>query len=204
MNNQFSNKYSPLFPLLTVVMCIGLSYFLINPFINRIRAVNTDIQLKNNELGQMDQKINDLNYLKDQFNKSLPDLKLLNTALPGGKKIDEIIIQFNNIAKNSNTTISSFKPSNKGANGSIGLDLSVNGSYDDIINFINSLENNARLISIKTLTLSPSSKKDITGSVQAILTVEVLDLSSLLTTADQKTASSSSKSTFGAKESNNE
>jgi len=177
MNQQNKNQYSPLYPLLTVVICIGIAYLAISPLIGELKEININTKAKNIEISEMEKKVNDLKYLSKEFSESQEEIAKLKASLPKEKKIDEFIVQIVNMVNNAGLSISSIRPvSKKELPNKIIIDVNVSGNYENLLLLMDYLENNARLVNVYAINISKANSEELTGVVDAKITLGIIEV----------------------------
>lgn len=176
------NLYSPLLPLLIVVIIIGLGYLVIQPLITTLKDLNTKIAARSEQITQMESKISNLKYLKGEFAKATADLDLLNIAIPKDSQMPEILMQLAQIAGKSGVQITSINPkSGEGEN----LSINTQGDFASISSFIENLEKNLRPITIRAISFTSSKNQEGVSTMTANISLEVFTLPSSSTSSDK-------------------
>ncbi len=160
--NLKGGKISGIIFVLVAAM-VGLGYFLnivLIPDVHRRQSLLTEKELtldaKNVELASVQE-------LDRTFETIKEEADLAVDALPSEKQIPDILYQFTAIAdelklKTNNLTVSTVPVVNpRSVAQSIVINLSLTGSFADLLAYLTALENSLRLINISTVSISGSS-----------------------------------------------
>jgi Tfp pilus assembly protein PilO len=145
-----------LFPLLISIICLTIGYFIIFPKIDELKLINTQIEAKNQNISEIQEKITNLNALKNEFTNNSGTLESVNLALADSSQLAEIIEQVTGISQKSGMNLKSIKPDSKQLNNELLINLSLQGDYSSLINFTENVEKNLRPISVKSISMSMS------------------------------------------------
>lgn len=173
MDKQKTSGYSPLLPVLIAVIIIALVYYVISPFVNSVKELNTDLIVKAQEITAMEEKINDLKIIKDKFEQDNETLDLLNTAMPQDEEIDSFLVQLSQMADNASLIVDSIQPGEKDTEGMPTVTISVQGDYENVALFIEYLENNVRPLTIKSIDISSDKSGKEISIVSATIEIEI-------------------------------
>ncbi len=150
--------------LVTSVLAGSLAYYQAATGINRqsqsLRRDLADIQLSS-------ERIDQLKLLTNNYNSLLPELPLIDKALPKAKKQSEIVLQIKQVASESGMSVPSFsfpvseKPPTatsqttpSGPVLALPIDLQLTGTYSQMRSFLEKLENLDRYNNITSLVIS--------------------------------------------------
>ncbi|MCX6811582.1 MAG: GspMb/PilO family protein [Candidatus Berkelbacteria bacterium] len=175
-------KYKTIIYIVLAVIVVGLLiYFVFIPQINSILLIWTKNSIKQNQISTLQKEKADLDKLKQEEVNAENLSNALIVILPDKKDTGRFIINVEALAKNTNTDFSdikfseekkttqastssedtSTKKSNvKAVNTStskfkeLTVEMTVKGSYTDVINFLKGLEKINRAISIEKADLS--------------------------------------------------
>lgn len=148
-----------------------LGFTLINSSINT-KLNNYHIELA--KISLADETLDNLVKLHNQYDKITPLIPKLYAVLPNTKQQSEVIVQLQQIARNSGLTIngisflstssmpSSISQTQKTSSGFLALPINLQlvGSYEQLHNFLQQIENLNRYISISTLTINRNEGKN--------------------------------------------
>ncbi len=161
--------------VLTLVAAIILGLFAISPTISTI--ANLQKQIDDNIFvdQKLQQKINNLSSLQQKYIEVQNDLPVITDAIPASAQIPLLVAQVQTVAKDANLKLDSFqtfelnlsketKPAKNYSSFDFGL--SVEGSYQQITDFLNNLTNFQRIILITNISISKSTTTDNNGALQ--------------------------------------
>ena len=158
--------YMELFLTLLAISLFGL--FAIRPTVKTIGNLIKEIEAKNETLKIMDEKINNLNIAKDLFTKEAGKIKLVNDAVPNQPKPDILALQIEQLSIEKKVVIDSMSIVGVTILGEsddnkqdISLSLSVTGTYFDLINFAESLQELRRPIRYDGISLTPEKAEGV-------------------------------------------
>lgn len=151
--------------LLSLATIIIFSIFALRPTLITIAKLYKDIDYKSEVITKMDSKIENLKIAQDYLNRSSQSLTKLSEAVPDGPQPESTYRQFEGI--NSNNLPITYLNINKAdllktptsMEGSIGISLSFNGNFPEIIYFVESIEKLRRQISLSSLVISTQNTK---------------------------------------------
>mgnify|MGYP006279353789 CR=1 FL=1 len=180
--------------LVLIVLSFGLVFFAILPLWDSIKLTKTQISEKEDRLDKVEGVVNKANELKGDYEKLKSKKEKLNLAIPERKKSSHLLIQLEEMAFNNGLLLSDInfgassgseakknnlqnqkEKSIKNVNLPSGVsvftaNVSINSSYGALKNFLKALENNIRIIDIKSIGLSTAgSSNSFTGSNSDIL-----------------------------------
>lgn len=143
-----------IYPLLVVLICGALSYWVISPKISTLRDFNTKISAKEKDTVALQEKIDNLKILQKQFTSSPADVELLNLAITEDSQIPEIIEQILAISNKSGMIVKSIRPDYRQTTGETIINITARGDYPNLIGLISGLEKNLRLTSVKSINMN--------------------------------------------------
>lgn len=184
---------------LCIIFIIVMVFFVIKPFISKLKDQNIQIKISEIEYREKKQKVDNFPTLKSEMEKNKDNIQKLSLALPQEQNIPEILIQLQTISQTSKLPIFSISPSAKeftqkttatkssqeeeatketatekrpsqSANLPIVTPLTVSMSFEpagfgEFLSFLQNIENNLRIMSIKTFNLSADEKGRLTSSL---------------------------------------
>jgi Tfp pilus assembly protein PilO len=176
----------PLSFILAVIIFVSLSL----PSFNEARSKQTDIiDQKQQEYDQEVAINNNIDQLKTAYEGKEEEKDLILQALPKNNEVKSLIVQYYDILDNNQMYYESIafgieeksdQTESKIAKlpqvKPIEIEIQVSGTYNDVKNFIQSIENSVRLANIKDLNLSFESKQgsEETGLFIDVMTAELL------------------------------
>lgn len=148
-NNQSSNII-----LLGILIILAVAYFVINPSVGKIKDLNIKVNAKTIEVQKMQEKLDALELLKNKFNQSQEQVKKLGLAIPTENDMPEILVQLESMALKSGLKVNSIQPSKEGKKGVELINISMEGEYPPLVDFIDLTEKNIRLMTINSISLA--------------------------------------------------
>lgn len=169
-------------PIILVTAAVGLFVVFTNPTYQSIKGLRTQAAQYDDALD----KAQELRSIRDGllskrnlFNEN--DISRIEHALPNNVDNIRLIIDINNIAARHGLSLSSIAVSGVsdsstdrsalavGASGdevgSVGVNFSVNASYDDFLSFLHDLEHSLRIVDVESIEFSPGAGALSTYSV---------------------------------------
>jgi Tfp pilus assembly protein PilO len=149
--------------VLTLATAIILGLFAINPTFSTIANLQKQIDDNNFVQQKLQQKINNLAVLQEKYNSLQPDLSIVYDAIPKITMVPIFIAEVQAIAKNSSLTITSLqtsevKLSNQTPdNSSFDFTITANGTYHDMVKFLDTISHFQRVVAIKDISISTQS-----------------------------------------------
>lgn len=146
-----------------------LGIFAINPTL--VTIVDLQKQLADSQLvhEKLTTKMNNLSNLQQQYNLLAGDLPAIYDAIPQQASVPQFVAQVEAIAKKSTITITSLQVSQVpltagNANETTALSfvfaLEATGTYDNITNFLSTLTNFSRIVTLESVSVSKDPKQD--------------------------------------------
>ncbi|EKD56877.1 MAG: hypothetical protein ACD_58C00059G0002 [uncultured bacterium] len=149
-----------IYPLLVVLICALLGYWVISPKIAEIKEFNTSIAAKEQDTASLNEKIQNLKTLQKQFEAAPGDVEILNLAIADDPQMPEIIEQLTSMASKSGMTIKSIRPDYRDSTNETVVGVTLRGDYINLINYISETEKNLRPASVKSINLSSTTLQD--------------------------------------------
>ncbi len=149
--------------VLTIVAVIILAIFAINPTLSTIANLNKQLEDARFVSKRLQDKINDLSILQSKFNSIQEDLPLIYESVPKKSEAPKITGQIQAIAQAANVTIISTQISNitqaQAKFYYLDFNITLTGSYENIINFIDQLSNSQRITYIYNVSITKGQKE---------------------------------------------
>jgi Tfp pilus assembly protein PilO len=161
LKKEKAQKYITI--VLTLVTTIILGLFAINPTFSTIANLQKQIDDNNFVQQKLQQKINNLAVLQEKYSSLQPDLSIVYDAIPKTTMVPIFIAEVQAIAKNSSLTITSLqtaevKLSNQTPNNSsFNFTITANGTYQNMVKFLDTISHFQRIVAIKDITISTQS-----------------------------------------------
>jgi Tfp pilus assembly protein PilO len=137
--------------------------FAINPTVSTIINLRKQIEDSRHVDQQLAKKISDLTILQQKYNELQPDLPLILTSLPEKPQSTYLLGQIQSIVTKHTVQISSLASNEvqlskreEAAEGELTFDftLGITGSYENLSNFLATLSNFDRIVSLQSVTIS--------------------------------------------------
>jgi Tfp pilus assembly protein PilO len=167
LNQEKAKKFTTI--VLTLAMSIILGLFAINPTLSTVANLRKQIDDDTFVEQKLVEKITNLSVLQQNYTGIKNDLPVVYDAVPISAQIPPLVAEIQTIAKNSNVKLDNFQtftvdlsntvPTNKKYS-SFDFGFSSEGTYPDIINFMNQLSNFQRIITIDNISISTINNKD--------------------------------------------
>lgn len=171
------SKKSSFFGALFIVVALAAYVLFIRPISERVDALEADTQKKSTELEEINTKIKDFkNFESDlKLSTEVQRLEVLK-AVPTEMNQDEVIEDIIEIAKTYDIELNSISFSRGGTNKEAVKSLVVNasflGNYLDLIDFLEGLEQNARVLKVNSINVQIS-KLDISKIERASFSLSI-------------------------------
>lgn len=174
LKQEKTQKFTTL--ALTFLALSFFGIFAINPTISTIVRLRKEISDSQFTEAQLKQKILNLSSLSSQYTQIQQDLPVILSGVPQSPQIPLLAAQIQSLARDSNIKLDSLQtfqveaaqPSSVGKKySSFSFSLSSEGSYNQLVNFMQSLISMQRVVSIDTIALNK--KQDQSGIIQLSL-----------------------------------
>jgi Tfp pilus assembly protein PilO len=161
LKKEKAQKYITI--VLTLATAIILGLFAINPTFSTIANLQKQIDDNNFVQQKLQQKINNLATLQGKYSSLQPDLSIVYDAIPKTTMVPIFIAEVQSIAKNSSLTITSLQTSEVELsnqtpdNSSFNFTITANGTYQNMVKFLDTISHFQRIVAIKDITISTQS-----------------------------------------------
>lgn len=153
---------------LTLLAASIFGLFAINPTLSTITQLQKELEDDRFIDKKLEQKIASLSNLQQKYNLLENDIPIVLAALPQNPKSPLLIGQIQALAQTSNTKITKINVSEvelskiQGGNKypSFVFSVEIQGSYQQLTQFLNLLSSFERIVTIDTLSLSKSTEKN--------------------------------------------
>jgi len=157
---------SRIFPIISVAILLLIitgAVFLWWPKYQSFRAISQDLEVKTEQLRQKQEYFLKLNNLKAEIQNYQEEIAKINAALPEDFSFTDMFNYVMNVVSENGLVLRQLGaariPSQGQAAGteeqSVPLSFSVSGSYESLKNLLSALYQNARLINVKAIALTP-------------------------------------------------
>jgi len=155
--------------ILSIFTTAFFGFFAIRPTLVTIGGLLKEIKDKREVVAQMDQKIDNLNKAQTNYTRIKNDLDLVEESLPLDPDLPILIKQLESLARLSSVTIESVRFEKTNLQGEIekeesqtaGFSLALLGSYENLKEFLNSLDTLRRVISVESFAFSSKMEDEI-------------------------------------------
>ena len=152
--------------VLTIIALSFFGLFAINPTLSTIANLQKQLSDDKDVDRQLQDKINSLYALQERYAVIKPDLHYVLDSVPQNPQAPLLLADIQSLGNDSSVVFSNLQtlevevPSDLKTQKkyySFSFSLSANGGYDNLSNFIDSLSNMQRIVSLNTLTLTKGS-----------------------------------------------
>ncbi len=157
-----SSRMKPLIGVLLILVSLGVYVFLTRPVASGFDDIEAQIEAKNQETQNLKDKVSQF----DQIGKAL-DLSTevqrieILKSVPVSMQQDQVIRDLIDVAKNNDIELNSisFGQGNSGKEGisALRVNASFEGYYSDLLNFLESIEQNARTLRVSAVNVQLNS-----------------------------------------------
>jgi hypothetical protein len=139
------------FLLITIFLTTAIA-----PTASAISQLLGDLKLKETTTRSMKQKISNVVVAQENYSQAQEQFQILESSYPSNPKFYQTASTFSSISRQSNTPIKQLKYnlSNNQKDLSYGVNLIVDGSYQNFLNLINQVSQGRRLVDIDSITIS--------------------------------------------------
>ncbi len=149
-----------LFSFFLVIAMIAVGYFVINPYVNDVKSLNTKIDAKGTENQELEAKLASLQKLKKEFEENADTTKMLDLALPDNDMLAEVIESIRAIGEDSVVKITSIKQNQTKNSESTDIVISFESSYSSFKMFLDDVESNVRFVTPTKITLNETKNSE--------------------------------------------
>lgn len=164
--------------ILSLGAIILFAIFAIKPTILTIIDLNNEIKSKKNIVSKLKQKVIDLKTISNILQEESQALQLVDKAVPSNADIEQLVGQIERMAITDSVEIKNFSSSDVPLKGNLdkkekldelSVNFSLTGSYQNLFQFLKSIENLIRPVKIDSLIFNSSNTIDNTKVI--VLTV---------------------------------
>lgn len=173
-NKEKYNKYLELIPdfkrektqkfttvVLTVIAIIILAIFAINPTLSTIANLQKQLDDAKFVTNKLEEKINDLSILQTKYNNIQDDLPIVYESIPKNSEVPKITGQIQSVAKDSGVFLTNLQATDitksiKNDFFYYSFNLSIQGSYENILNFLDKLHSMQRITDAHNISIGQS------------------------------------------------
>jgi len=139
------------FLLITIFLTTAIA-----PTASAISKLLGELKSKETTTRSMKQKISNIVVAQDNYSQAQEQFQILESSYPSNPEFYQTASTFSSISRQSNTSIKQIKYSlsNNQKDLSYGVNLIINGSYQDFLSLINQVNQGRRLIDIDSIIIS--------------------------------------------------
>lgn len=153
-----TSAVKPIIGSLLIILAVAAYVFYVRPFSASVDVLKADIAAKEEEVKALSAKV-------QQYEAATKELGLSNeverfevtNSIPAGVRQDEVIRDLIDIAELNKISLSSLSfgkgKTQKEGISSLRISSSFSGSYEDLLDFLKSIEQNARLLRINSINV---------------------------------------------------
>lgn len=164
-----SSQLSQLFSILLLFLLIVGSVLFIFPLRDRIAELRVTEEQVKGDLVVLEQDYAELSALSEQVASSEATRESLSAAVPSGYAQDRLIFELSAIASDLGFKLNSMTFSDtvsEAYGNSVSIYANFTGSYEDLIAFLQKVENSERLMRVLTLNVQRTSTSDVAFNLQ--------------------------------------
>ncbi len=163
------SKYSSqLVSILLLILIIAGSVFFVLPMRENIASLKEEKSVADENLLTLQSQYDELNALSQEIAKSKSIQETLQKAVPVGIKQDELILELTDMAESLDFEVKvlSFSMRRDATYGNvISLSMSLNGTSDALIEYLQMLEAADRLLNVTSISIQQNNTESITFGV---------------------------------------
>jgi len=150
---------------------VGVIIFLDIPMVQNVLNINKDINVQQNLFDEKSEFIQTVKKLAEKYTGNEGVFKQLDFILPDNQDEPNLIVQLETIANNSGIVLSNIaiveekKEEGKTSDyGTANINLKLSGSYESFKSFLETVENNLRLIDIDSIDFNAQIKEGMVAN----------------------------------------
>lgn len=162
--------------ILAVVVAFGIMYFGLKPVLANYHEQRVLVGARTLEIKDLEKRKTDLGRLDGQLKKFGPQVNLLNLAVPSEPQYPEILAQVAALAEESQLILTSLQPQQgEVVNATaVPINLTVRGTFPNMLGFAERLENNLRPITVTSISLIESGDPDDASQLTATIQLRMV------------------------------
>lgn len=149
--------------VLTIIAIIMLAIFAINPTLSTIANLQKQLDDAKFVVERLDTKINNLSILQTKYETLKADLPIVYEAVPKTEEVAILTGQLQTVASENNVAIVSVQSSNFADSNDFSyfiFTVSMQGTYEDLMNFLNKIVNMQRIVYLDDINISTSGEEN--------------------------------------------
>lgn len=153
--------------MLSLGTIIVFAIFAIKPTILTIVEINNEIKAKEESIEKLQKKLINLQTANSILQNQAENLKLIDEAVPNSASLEQVAKQIEKLASSNSINLTSLtsadvviKGQEEKSENELSVSFSVNGDYQNLFTFLQSIENTRRPIKIGSLIFNISKSTD--------------------------------------------
>lgn len=149
--------------VLTIVAIIILAIFAINPTLSTIANLQKELDDAKFVVEKLDTKINNLSILQTKYETLKADLPIIYEAVPKTEEVALLTAQLQTVAAENNLAIVSIQSSDFFDSNNFSyftFNISMQGEYEDIVNFLNKVVNMQRIVDLNDINVTSAGEEN--------------------------------------------
>lgn len=155
--------------ILSILTVAFFGFFAIRPTLVTISGLLKEIKDKKAVVEQMDQKINNLTKAQINYSRIANELNLVGESLPQDPALPILIKQLESLARLSSVNLESIRYEKTNLQGELAkeesqatsFNIALTGSYQNLKQFLNSLDTLRRIISVESFAFNSKIEEEI-------------------------------------------
>lgn len=147
-------KIKKFIPVLLILTSVLILFFFTMPVFNKIKNLRSIIKTKQTEFQNQQERLRSF----EEFQKT-NGFEKLNQILPNQPEIPELMMQLETMASQNNLILKTINFTE--AQNEITGQITLAGSYQDLKNYLQALENNLRLIDVINLNFRAAKEESV-------------------------------------------
>lgn len=159
--NQHRSNIGPLIGVFLILVSVAGYAFFTRPLAGKVDQMQADVTLRTTEINDLKTKFDDVKAAEKEFDVSTEVQRLESLkAVPTDLNQDDVVRDLLSITQDNDILLSSVSFS-KGSStrdgiGSLRVSASFEGNYKDLTNFLEGLEQNARIFKVSNISVQLS------------------------------------------------
>ncbi len=158
-SSTFLNLLSVLLLAVTVVAVV----FFVNPMQAEVDELQVQLDEKETQLADLTEQVADLEAMREELGSSGVSEEKLLIQVPDGLEQDQLISDLSDLAEEAGIELHgmSFSTIEGDETGSVSISSSFDGDYEDLIGFLEAVEDNSRKIRIRSVNVQLSEEGSV-------------------------------------------
>ena len=158
-SSTFLNLISVILLAATVVMVV----FFVNPMQTEVDSLKLQLDEKDTQVADLTAQVADLEMMREELGSSGVSEEKLLLQVPDGLGQDQLIDDLSDLAEEAGVELHgmSFSTVEGDQTGSVSISSSFDGDYEDLIGFLETVEDNSRKIRIRSINVQLSEEASV-------------------------------------------